>query len=117
MVYHDDINGYATNPYGPWNVGSGSQELNGTYDMMGNAYEWRESPYYAGDYGATSVRCLRGGGWCYEVGDLDTSGRGTDYYPTLEADHSCGFRVASVPEPGSSPMLGDGDNRRRSASY
>jgi formylglycine-generating enzyme required for sulfatase activity len=28
--------GYATEPYGPWAVGSGSEELNGTFDMMGN---------------------------------------------------------------------------------
>ena len=58
-------NGYATNPYGPWNVGSGSQELNGTYDMMGNDWEWMESPWTSGDYGAGSSRGLRGGNWDY----------------------------------------------------
>ena len=46
-------NGYATNPPGPWNVGSGSQELNGTYDMMGNNFEWLESPFFSSDYGAS----------------------------------------------------------------
>jgi len=39
---------YATNPAGPWDVGSGSQELNGTYDMMGNVQEWMESPWTSG---------------------------------------------------------------------
>ena len=43
--YYD--NGYATSPHGPWNVGSGSEELNGTYDMMGNVWEWMESPWTA----------------------------------------------------------------------
>ncbi len=33
-----------TDPVGPWNVGSGSEELNGTYDMMGNNWEWIEDP-------------------------------------------------------------------------
>ena len=60
-------NGYATNPYGPWNVGSGSQELNGTYDMMGNDWEWMESPYSSGDYGTGSSRGLRGGCWLDEL--------------------------------------------------
>ena len=36
--YHDS--GFATDPQGPWNVGSGSEELNGTYDMIGNVWEW-----------------------------------------------------------------------------
>jgi formylglycine-generating enzyme required for sulfatase activity len=52
---------YATTPQGPWNVGSGSQELNGTYDMMGNVWQWMESPYTSGDYGTRSTRCMRGG--------------------------------------------------------
>jgi len=29
-------------------VGSGSEELNGTFDMMGNFWEWYESPYDSG---------------------------------------------------------------------
>jgi len=35
--YHS---GYATDPGGPWDVGSGSEELNGTFDMMGNVWEF-----------------------------------------------------------------------------
>jgi formylglycine-generating enzyme required for sulfatase activity len=35
--YMDDMyDNYTTYPTGLWNVGSGSQELNGTFDMMGN---------------------------------------------------------------------------------
>jgi formylglycine-generating enzyme required for sulfatase activity len=89
---------------GPWNVGSGSQELNGTYDMMGNLYECMESPVSSGDYGADSLRCWRGGSWYYSSNDLSSLARvGMD--PTYESLLSGGFRVASVPEPGSFMML------------
>jgi hypothetical protein len=27
----------------PWNVGTGTMELNGTYDMMGNVWQWNEN--------------------------------------------------------------------------
>ncbi len=100
--YYD--NGYATNPYGPWSVGSGSQELNGTYDMMGNNWEWMESPYSTGDYGAGSSRGLRGGNWYSASGNLQSSSRGNGIDPTYE-DVNIGFRVASVPEPGSITLL------------
>jgi formylglycine-generating enzyme required for sulfatase activity len=95
-------NGYATSPYGPWNVGSGSQELNGTYDMMGNDFEWMESPYSSGDYGAGSSRGLRGGLWDGYSGYLASSYR-NNVNPSGEGN-SIGFRVASVPEPGSLMM-------------
>ena len=101
--YYD--NGYATDPYGPWDVGSGSEELNGTFDMMGNVWEWMESPYYSGDYGTGSNRGLRGGS--YDVGDYglassyrrDSTGPNYEYY-------FIGFRVASeVPEPSCVVMM------------
>jgi len=56
--YHS---GYATDPGGPWDVGSGSEELNGTFDMMGNIWELMESPYSDTSYGTGSHRGLRGG--------------------------------------------------------
>jgi formylglycine-generating enzyme required for sulfatase activity len=90
-------NGYATNPYGPWNVGSGSQELNGTYDMMGNNWELLESPYGSGDYGASAPRVFRGGGWTTYSGLLSSSSR-VIIAPANDEDN-LGFRVASVPEP------------------
>jgi formylglycine-generating enzyme required for sulfatase activity len=93
-------NGYATNPYGPWNVGSGSEELNGTHDMMGNVYEWMESPGHSG----SSLRVLRGGYWSYNSDNLLASTSRNMDNPTDEAS-VVGFRVASVPEPGSLAML------------
>jgi formylglycine-generating enzyme required for sulfatase activity len=64
---------HATNPEGSWNVGSGSEELNGTHDMMGNVWEWMESPYSDVNYGAGSRRGLSGGYWYIFSDDLAAS--------------------------------------------
>jgi formylglycine-generating enzyme required for sulfatase activity len=99
--YYDT--GYATEPYGPWNVGSGSEELNGTYDMMGNVMEWLESPLNSGDYDVGSSRGVRGGAWSSNSDVLAASNR-PGYGPSFELN-GVGFRVASVPEPSSLIML------------
>jgi len=95
---------YATNPPGPWIVGSGSQELNGTYDMMGNDWEWMESPWTSGDYGVSSARGWRGSDWHNGAYSFAASYRDNWGYPWGETDSS-GFRVASVPEPGSISLV------------
>ncbi len=94
--YFDD-NGYATNLLYPWNVGSGSEELNGTFDMMGNLWEWMESPDSDDNYGVDSGRGLRGG-FSYSVDYYLSSSLRDGYYP-YDGDYGIGFRVASVPEP------------------
>ena len=103
-----DNGSYATVSESPWNVGSGSRELNGTYDMMGNVWEWMESPYDSGDYSAGSARGTRGGDWYGNAGNLPSSHR-TYNDPTSEfsAFYGLGFRVASaaVPEPSSLAMF------------
>ncbi len=103
---------YATNPAGVWEVGSGSEELNGTYDMMGNVYEWTESQSRETGYKTTASREVRGGWWVY-LGDPAPEDCSEDlsstvnlgYYPDTE--HSAiGFRIASdVPEPCSLGLL------------
>jgi formylglycine-generating enzyme required for sulfatase activity len=92
-------------PYdGPWDVGSGSEELNGTFDMMGNVWEWMESPYNSGDYGTGSHRGLRGGDYS-DSGDFLASSNRLDHIPFGEY-YIIGFRVASdVPEPMSVALL------------
>jgi formylglycine-generating enzyme required for sulfatase activity len=102
--YHDG--GFATNPSGPWDVGSGSEELNGTFDMMGNVWEWMESPYLSGNYSSGSSRGVRGSSYGTNDSGLSSSFRGSGN-PSNEYD-IIGFRVASVPEPCSLVLLGLG---------
>jgi len=89
----------------PWNVGSGSEELNGTFDMMGNVSEWLESPFDDTSYGTASFRGLRGGrywdGISHGLGYYDRGIGNPRYeYPVR------GFRVASqIPEPATLALL------------
>ncbi|OXU15478.1 formylglycine-generating enzyme family protein [Sedimentisphaera salicampi] len=89
-------------PPGPWDVGSGSEELNGTFDMMGNVAEWIEtSEFLSSDYGVQTNRLLRGGSHLSFYGqnfDYDGDNNITNTYPSNEQDY-IGFRVASEPEP------------------
>ena len=85
----------------PWNVGTGTMEQNGTFDMMGNVWEWNESLLVANTYFLTGFyRVLRGG--CYLNTDGVLGSPVSSYYSHWqfndEGSH-IGFRVASVPEP------------------
>lgn len=80
----------------PWDVGSGTAEQNGTFDMMGNVWEWNE----------TAIRWFRGvRGGSYGAGDaiyLSSSFYYGDILPATEYA-STGFRIATnnvVPVPG-----------------
>ena len=95
----------------PWNVGSGSVENNGTYDMGGNVWEWGESAYSGGEPTGGESRVLRGGLWGSFSGVLQSSNRDGDFAPDFEII-PVGFRVASVsaavaavPEPSSVGLL------------
>jgi formylglycine-generating enzyme len=68
----------------------------GTLDQGGNVWEWNEARI-------SSSRGVRGSYWGNDSSYLVSSFR-LSRGPTLE-DHSLGFRVASVPEPGSIVML------------
>jgi formylglycine-generating enzyme required for sulfatase activity len=88
---------YENDIYQPWDVGSGSEELNGTFDMMGNICEWAENPYRDETFGFDSERVYRGGfsdgSIIYLLSPVRLMGA-----PGGEWDYS-GFRVASVAEP------------------
>lgn len=98
--YSDVTNKFATYPPAPWNVGSGSRELNGTYDIMSNLWEWMESPRQIGNYIADAQRCIRGGGYTYfQGGQFDQSLYFRYYTPPEAQPTSVTFRIASIPEP------------------
>jgi len=86
---------------GPWAVGSGlTKELNGTYDMMGNAYEWTESPFTAGNYLTTANREPRGGSPLHDETFMDKNQRylkGAGGLAPYTESADSGFRVASLP--------------------
>jgi len=89
-------------PYHTTEVGEfeNSASPYGTFDQSGNLREWNETVL------AGSARGLRGGGWYYNSHYLQASNHSFSD-PTI-ASFYVGFRVASVPEPGSITMLACG---------
>lgn len=84
-----------------WNVGTGIEEQNGTFDMMGNSWEWNETL-------VNNERGLRGGS--FEIGG-PLEGPASSYRTSGNQhyeDNAFGFRVASVPEPATLLLLGLG---------
>jgi formylglycine-generating enzyme required for sulfatase activity len=91
----------------PWDIGTGTQEQNGTFDMMGNVWEWNESLYPDG-----SARILRGGSYYnygFDVSLASSFQHGVSpYYEYNEYSSDVGFRIASIPEPTSAILIGVG---------
>ena len=93
-------------PYWRTEVGAheNSESPYDTFDQGGNVWEWNEAEIYAG---STWRRGLRGGYWADSSSGppygLAASAR-YNYLPQNEY-YSVGFRVASVPEPGSTTLL------------
>jgi len=80
---------------GTWIVGTGTEEQNGTDDMMGNVWEWMED----------SAGVFRGGSYGSNETILRSSYR-YDYDPSSES-YRVGFRpVEVVPEPATIGMVG-----------
>jgi formylglycine-generating enzyme required for sulfatase activity len=78
----------------PWAVGSGAMEQNGTYDMMGNFWEWTETLLLP-SYPHPTIR-----GAAYFNPDaylLSTAYRNASYANTENTTFT--FRVAEIPEP------------------
>jgi sulfatase modifying factor 1 len=81
---------------GTWAVGTGNVEQNGTYDMMGNVWEWMEA----------SDGVLRGGSYNTNEYYLASSDR-RNYTPD-KGTTSIGFRVVAIPEPATALLLAIG---------
>ncbi len=97
---------------GPWDVGTGTVENNGTYDMGGNVWEWTESALTGGEPTGAEMRTRRGGGWGSYSTTLHSSGRNGLVPGNGSPTTDVGFRVASVsaavavvPEPSSVGLL------------
>ena len=85
-----------------WVCGSGAEEQNGTYDMMGNLLEWTESPFDGELSNMTESRSMRGGHSGSSAAGVSSSGRqqGSTYENNI-----VGFRVAAIPEPSSGLLV------------
>ena len=68
----------------------------GTMAQNGNVWEWCESGYTAPNDSAVESRVLRGGGWGFSSGSLQSSFR--SFYSPGGGGNDVGFRVAAVPE-------------------
>ena len=92
--YQNDVNYSYVNgsPNYTWTVGYGGVEQNGTYNMMGNVWEWMED----------SSGVARGGSF-FNSSSMRSSGRGTDD-PATE-DIGIGFRVVAIPEPTTGSLM------------
>lgn len=83
-----------------WAVGSGAQGPNGTYDMLGNLWEWTESPFDQLLDNMLESRSIRGDSYYWTDSELylDSSYRG-DYDPSIDDNPAVGFRMVVIPEP------------------
>ena len=83
----------------PWDVGTGIIEQNGTFDMMGNVWEWNEEIISVTYWG------VRGGSFTDADYDLKSSTRDNGEPPWSEQS-LVGFRVAAVTPVPSAVILG-----------
>jgi formylglycine-generating enzyme len=83
----------------PWDITNGTQEQNGTFNMMGNVWEWNETLLYGSDLG------IRSGSFYDGDHFLASYARNGHSFPSDQFS-PLGFRVASVPEPATLLLLG-----------
>jgi formylglycine-generating enzyme len=81
----------------PWNIGSGTMEQNGTFDMMGNVWEWNETLFNSSDRG------ILGGSYWSVIDALPSSYWHND--PADSENNSVGFRIVEIPEPATILLL------------
>ena len=80
----------------PWDAGTGAEEQNATFDMMGNVWEWTEDR-------APGGIAFWGGSYRSDLSSLQS---GDPVYDDPALQHeSIGFRVAVIPEPGTISLM------------
>ena len=94
-VYHTTVVGAYNQSPGPY----------GTYDQAGNVWEWNDT--VEGQWSDQAYRGTCGGGWYQDNVDTLSAYYGGQSSPSVEA-YNHGFRIASVPEPGSVALLATG---------
>lgn len=79
----------------PWDIGTGTQEQNGTFDMMGNIWEWNETLVNSSD------RIFRGGSYLGGSPGLKSISQYwlSPSFENGEMTEGGGFRIAEIPEP------------------
>ncbi len=87
-----------------WETGDGGLEQNGTFDMMGNVWDWNESAVDRSANNMAANRVFRGGSAFNIESDLRSSTRYSSS-PTNDSS-SFGLRVAEIPEPSSIMLMG-----------
>jgi formylglycine-generating enzyme required for sulfatase activity len=99
----EDVDSNYDGEYGshPWDVGTGTEEQNGTFDMMGNVGEWTETKH-----DQNTERIHRG--HCYALEGYYMASSVRDTLDPLGDSKTIGFRVATIPEPTSLLLLGLG---------
>jgi sulfatase modifying factor 1 len=85
-----------------WEAGDGGLEQNGTFDMMGNVWEWNESAFDGSTNNMNSSRVCRGGPAFEAENTLRSSYRNIGA-PTFE-NFGFGFRVAAITAPPPPPI-------------
>ena len=95
-----------SNSAGPADItNAGGLSPYGTMAQGGNAWEWNETAYDGSNNSASENREMRGGSWGNGSSIfLDASNSRANNSPT-NALSNYGFRVASVPEPGSASLV------------
>jgi hypothetical protein len=94
-----------------WTVGQGTEEQNGTFNMMGNVFEWLET---SADEdltldGSPENMAFRGGATQYAADRLSryyrVDGIGESTLDISEFDVSVGMRIVAIPEPGTISLM------------